>query len=144
MPAQAAPHAAHNVNLIVEIHSGIPSLAATAAAPAPPAASSQIRQYSLSKHDFDRIDPLAPPGACDATGHRMVQVPLAWELKDLGNHAVVCLISYGVQVTDRETGESSLVMRSFRKVSFSPPFSTGRTVSAETAESCKCALVRER
>ncbi|GAA5868013.1 hypothetical protein JCM3774_001567 [Rhodotorula dairenensis] len=120
VPAEASPHAAHKVHLVVEIHSGIPPLptaAAAAAAPAGPPPPSQIRQYSLSMHDFDRIDPLSPSGpGSAATRGRMIQVPLEWELKELGSHAVVCLVSYGVQVTNRETGEQSLVMRSYRRI----------------------------
>ena len=43
-------------------------------------------------------------------------VPLEWELKELASHAVVCLVSYGVQLADRETGHLELVTRSYRKV----------------------------
>jgi hypothetical protein len=94
------------------MHSGIPPLATrTAGTPTPPAAP-QVRQYPISTHDFERIDPSLPPSRAQE-----IVVPLEWELKELASHAVVCLVSYGVQVADRETGELELVMRSYRKVS---------------------------
>ncbi|TKA52817.1 hypothetical protein B0A53_04513 [Rhodotorula sp. CCFEE 5036] len=111
VPADAAPHAAHKVHLVVEMHSGIPPLATrTAGTPTPPAAP-QVRQYPISTHDFERIDPSLPPSRAQE-----IVVPLEWELKELASHAVVCLVSYGVQVADRETGELELVMRSYRKI----------------------------
>lgn len=108
VPANAALHAAHKVHLVVEMHSGIPPLAPRTASTTPPQPAPQVRQYPLSTHDFERIDP--SPRAAE------IVVPLEWELKELGSHAVVCLVSYGVQVADRETGELQLVMRSYRKV----------------------------
>ncbi|POY72818.1 hypothetical protein BMF94_4227 [Rhodotorula taiwanensis] len=108
VPREAAPHTAHKVNLVVEIHSGIPPLVDPAAAAPPPPSQpppSQIRQHSITKRDYDRIEP-----------GQAVRVPIEWELKELASHAVVCFVSYGVQVQDRETGEPTLVTRQLRKI----------------------------
>lgn len=72
-----------------------------------------------SRHPLASVQPPAgalPPGTS-------VECAVAHELKELGAHALVCTVSYGVEVPAVEAGdggpdgaETRVVTRSFRKV----------------------------
>lgn len=72
-----------------------------------------------SRHPLASVQPPAgalPPGTS-------VECAVAHELKELGAHALVCTVSYGVEVPAEEAGdggpdgaETRVVTRSFRKV----------------------------
>ncbi|GAA5897644.1 hypothetical protein JCM8208_000222 [Rhodotorula glutinis] len=97
--------------LHVEMHTNLHSPQPGATAPTP------------IKHLLAHVDPSssssAPaPQASLAPGEALPTLVVAHELKELGPHALVCTVSYGVEVSDQGEGQggTTVVTRSFRKV----------------------------